>query len=193
MHHNVEHVFMRCSHTSNQCASCGANLPVCRLHQQLVQLEASQLLYFQQQTQAWNPQQQQQQKFPGVLPLAPQEAAAVYASVSREMNWLVQQVDEEDPPARSAFWYMNALLDPVWNRLSSGSNDSSARSVGMLESFGEFLAAAANLEAMRMWATAFVETRQDAEDMEELKEVGPGVYIMLAACTCHTGGGVQSH
>jgi hypothetical protein len=157
-----------------------------------VRLEASQLLHFEQQ-QAWGPQQQQQQQQQqslGVAPLSPQEAAAAYATISSEMSWLVQQVAEEDTPARSAFWYLNALMDPAWSRLSSSSSSSSSSgggsstgSLGMLESFGVFLAAAANLEALRAWATACADTRPEAAAIAELQEVSHIISCTFRACS----------
>jgi hypothetical protein len=54
----------------------------------------------------------------------------------------------------------------------------------MLESFGMFLAAAANLEALRAWATACADTRPEAGDIAELQEVRPDGRCALNTCAC---------
>jgi hypothetical protein len=141
------------------------------LYQQLVQLEASQVLYLQQQQ-----QQQQQQQWTGVAPLSPQNAASVYSTISDELNWLVQQVSDGDTATQSAFWYMNALLDDSWQSSSSSSSggwqqQQQQSSLERLEALGVFLAAAANLEPLRAWASACAETREGAELIPELQEV----------------------
>lgn len=161
-----------------------------------MQLEAAQVLFVKQQQQ--QPQQEEETiQLPGVQPLDPEQAEAVYGAVSSELNWLVRQVSDEDTASRSAFWYINALLDPAWQASTATSSASGSTggpgsesmqqqaqqvSLQRLEDLGAFLAAAANLEPLRAWATACAETRPEAEGIPELQEVGDAVRGLGLEC-----------